>query len=168
MRVDRESKKRLISERGWEDKCMVMGCPNPLPMWNGKPITLQLDHINGVGDDNRIENLRVICPNCHSQTDTFGNRNPNRQPQRFYCSGCGGTKGRYALLCKGCGSGRKGNFKIEWPEDNAIIKMIESKGYVGAAKELGVSDKAVSKRMFIRCGYKKKFKGACHASLSVL
>lgn len=41
------------------------------PDWRGKPLTLQLDHINGVRNDNRIENLRVLCPNCHSQTDTF-------------------------------------------------------------------------------------------------
>lgn len=41
-------------------------------------MTLQLDHINGVRDDNRIENLRFLCPNCHSQTDTFAGRNKQR------------------------------------------------------------------------------------------
>lgn len=43
-------------------------------MWNNQPITLQLDHINGVTSDNRIENLRFLCPNCHSQTLTYGNK----------------------------------------------------------------------------------------------
>ena len=43
--------------------------------WNGKKIVLQLDHINGNHTDNRIENLRIICPNCHSQTDTFCSKN---------------------------------------------------------------------------------------------
>lgn len=42
--------------------------------WNGNPIVLQLDHINGDCLDNRKENLRVLCPNCHSQTNTFGNK----------------------------------------------------------------------------------------------
>lgn len=45
--------------------------------WNGKPIRLELDHINGVNHDNRLENLRLLCPNCHSQTDTFRGRNIN-------------------------------------------------------------------------------------------
>ena len=38
-------------------------------------LTLQLDHINGINNDNRKENLRFLCPNCHSQTDTFAGRN---------------------------------------------------------------------------------------------
>lgn len=42
--------------------------------WKDKPITLQLDHINGNHIDNRIENLRILCPNCHSQTETYGNK----------------------------------------------------------------------------------------------
>ena len=44
-------------------------------IWNNKPIMLQLDHINGDHYDNRIENLRILCPNCHSQSDTFTGRN---------------------------------------------------------------------------------------------
>jgi hypothetical protein len=43
-------------------------------IWNNKPITIQLDHINGVYNDNRIANLRLLCPNCHSQTETFAGR----------------------------------------------------------------------------------------------
>jgi hypothetical protein len=42
------------------------------PVWNGKPLTLHLDHINGDSDNNRWHNCRLLCPNCHTQTDTFG------------------------------------------------------------------------------------------------
>ncbi len=60
-------KKRVLREGLLGDKCSVCG----IKEWNGKPIVLQLDHINGDNRDNRLENLRLLCPNCHSQTETF-------------------------------------------------------------------------------------------------
>jgi 5-methylcytosine-specific restriction endonuclease McrA len=45
--------------------------------WQGEPITLDMDHINGDNTDNRFENLRLLCPNCHSQTPTYKNKNGN-------------------------------------------------------------------------------------------
>lgn len=64
-------KKRLISQGILEYKCAICG----LKEWQNKPISLQLDHINGNNNDHRIENLRLLCPNCHSQTITFAGKN---------------------------------------------------------------------------------------------
>lgn len=67
-------KKRLVNENRLEYKCAICG----LTDWLGKEITLQLDHINGINNDHRIENLRFLCPNCHSQTDTYAGKNIGR------------------------------------------------------------------------------------------
>lgn len=64
-------KKRLIEEGYLECKCSWCGITDT---WNGKPIVLHLDHINGVNNDHRLENLRLLCPNCHSQTDTYAGK----------------------------------------------------------------------------------------------
>lgn len=51
--------------------------------WRGKPLSIQIDHRNGIRDDHRFENLRMLCPNCHSQTDTFGARNRKRKREHI-------------------------------------------------------------------------------------
>lgn len=55
-----------------KEKCQIC---NLGTVWNGSYLCLQIDHINGINKDNRLENLRWICPNCHSQTSTFTGRN---------------------------------------------------------------------------------------------
>lgn len=76
---DRKHLKRRILENGWlEYRCEECGIGDT---YNNKPISLQLDHKNGSNNDNRIENLRFLCPNCHSQTPTFGKRKLKRDKQ---------------------------------------------------------------------------------------
>ena len=55
---------------GWKYVCGACG----IAEWQGRALTLHIDHINGRHYDNRLENLRILCPNCHSQTPTYGNR----------------------------------------------------------------------------------------------
>lgn len=66
-------KKRIISCLLKDYKCEVCG----IDQWNGSKLTLELDHINGINNDHRLENLRFLCPNCHSLTDTWRGRNLN-------------------------------------------------------------------------------------------
>ena len=64
-------RKRLIKEGYKEHKCECCG----ITEWNGQPAPIELDHINGNHHDNRLENLRILCPNCHAQTDTYRGKN---------------------------------------------------------------------------------------------
>ena len=64
-------KKFLIDNNVIENKCIICG----LSEWQGNPITLQLDHIDGDRHNNQLHNLRLLCPNCHTQTETFSTRN---------------------------------------------------------------------------------------------
>ncbi|MGH2877713.1 MAG: HNH endonuclease [Solirubrobacteraceae bacterium] len=71
-------KLRLIGAGLKQEVCERCG----LEAWYGAPISLALHHINGKRNDNRLENLQLLCPNCHSQTDTFGGRNGRRRAPR--------------------------------------------------------------------------------------
>ena len=69
-------KKRILDEGLIQYICKVCGLG---PTWNEKPMTLILDHVNGVRNDNRLENLRFVCSNCDSQLDTYKARNRTRK-----------------------------------------------------------------------------------------
>lgn len=60
-------------------RCAICECVE----WQGRTLSLELDHINGINNDNRIENLRFLCPNCHSQTTTYGSRNQQRNDSEY-------------------------------------------------------------------------------------
>ena len=65
-------KRRLVNSGLLEYKCACCGNTGE---WQGQKLTLQLDHINGKNNDHRIENLRFLCPNCHSITETYAGKN---------------------------------------------------------------------------------------------
>lgn len=71
-------KKYMISYFHIEEKCSICG----INSWNGFKLSLELDHINGINIDNRLENLRFLCPNCHSTTENFRGRNINNGKEK--------------------------------------------------------------------------------------
>ena len=76
-------KERIIREKLIEHRCAECGIGSE---WNGKKLVLQLEHKNGKNNDNRLENLAFLCPNCHSQTHTYAARNrknPSRSPKQY-------------------------------------------------------------------------------------
>lgn len=71
-------KARLLKAGLKQNRCEICG----LEDWLGKPLSMALHHVNGDGLDNRLENLQILCPNCHAQTDTYGGRNGHRRRKR--------------------------------------------------------------------------------------
>lgn len=139
------SKKRLVKEGLLEAKCYGPGCQITAD-WLGSPITLQLDHINGKSNDNRLSNLRFLCPNCHSQQETSNKRKTFPNNPKKVCE-CGGKKHSQAIRCRKCNSKIPKSTKIEWPDKEKLNQMVSERGYLSVGKELGVSDNSVRKRL---------------------
>lgn len=78
-------KARLLKNNIKEHKCEYCGNTE----WNSQPIPLELHHINGNRYDNRLENLQLLCPNCHAQTDTYAGKNINKPRKKYICQCCG-------------------------------------------------------------------------------
>jgi len=68
-------KRRVLKAGLKENRCERCG----ITEWRGKPLKMQLHHVNGDGMDNRLDNLELLCANCHSQTETYGGRNGHRR-----------------------------------------------------------------------------------------
>jgi hypothetical protein len=112
--------------------------------WFGAELTLQVDHKNGDWRDCRKDNLRFLCPNCHSQTSTFCNNGLGKR-----CKNCGTKIRSKSTLCKRCSllpSNCKRKRKVEnRPSLRKLLCEVKRCGYVRIGKKYGVSDNAVRK-----------------------
>lgn len=121
------------------------------PVWCGKELTLILDHINGKNHDDRLENLRWVCPNCNQQLDTTGYKQMRRiaiseKPiKKYYCIECGQeiTKDSQSGLCVSCSS--KATRIVERPAREELKTLIRTMPFTQIAKQFGVSDNAIRK-----------------------
>ena len=159
---NRTLKKQLFEKGLLENKCQLCGLESE---WKGKPIVLRLDHINGTNSDNRLENLRMVCPNCDSQLDTFAGRNTtnslkigeriniedkpkieNKYTKKKNCSVCISiiADSNKSGLCLSC-SQRKRVGRINRPKKELLIKEVKESGYSAVGRKYGVSDNAIRK-----------------------
>ena len=133
-------KKRLVKDGILTPACSICGLGNT---WQDKPLTLHLDHKNGDSKDNRLPNLRLLCPNCHSQTKTYAGRSL-RKPNGN-CEVCGVKINRFNKrgLCVDCANIKRR--RIDRPTKEDLEKMVWEKPTIEISKELGVSDSSIGK-----------------------
>ena len=118
-------------------------------LWKGEKLSLQLEHINGINDDYRLENLCFLCPNCHSQTETFAGRNSKQKQVIRFCEKCGKPRSRQAKrLCLSCAIKENGEKRRKFnPTKEKLVEIIKSKkNLTEVAKYFGVNFNSVKKR----------------------
>ena len=154
-------RRKLIKQGLKPNRCEKCGNDE----WNGLPIPLELDHINGINNDNRLDNLRILCPNCHAQTETYRGRNQNSGNSRKKynvnstlitpienkaetlenkCIVCKiGTKNKSFCSNKCMGANKLKNI----PSKEKLISKIQTVGrnFSALGREFNVTDNAVRK-----------------------
>ena len=131
-------KKRIIKEKLLPNNCLICG----LNKWNGKDLSLILDHINGDSKDNRLQNLRLVCPNCNSQLETHCGKH-NRK-NKYYCEDCGSEIAKGSKKCMKC-VGQENRIVKDRPSKEILIEEVCVMGFSAVGRKYGVSDNAIRK-----------------------
>lgn len=136
---------RLVAAGLMEAKCALCG----LREWMGQPIPLEMDHRNGIATDHRLDNLRLLCPNCHAQTPTWRGRKLKKPPRT--CVDCGLQVSKAATRCLPCDTRQKkasgARTKIIWPPADELAERVRASSYEAVGRSLGVTGAAVKKRL---------------------
>jgi transposase-like protein len=147
-------KNRLFEEGVKERRCEMCGQDE---LWRGRRMALILDHINGVADDHRLENLRIVCPNCAATLDTHCGKLNRRVHEPRDCPKCGKTfQPKHRLqryCCRACahryvrGLPAPERRKVARPPYTHLVREIAAIGYEATARRYGVSGTAIRKWM---------------------
>lgn len=158
-------KQRLLAAGLKEPRCELCGQGEE---WRGGKLALILDHINGVPDDHRLENLRIVCPNCAATLPTHCGRK-NRRPPRE-CALCGeqfSSKRPEQRYCsRECGqrvawTNRERRRKVERPPYEQLLTEIAATSYRAVGRRYGVSDNTI--RKWVRQYRRERTRRFCHA-----
>ena len=138
--------RRFYLKENLDYKCAI--CDQE-PFWKGKPLIMILDHINGIHTDNRLENLRWVCPNCNAQLETT-NRNktkPKKNPNINRCIECGKRIYKTSTKCNDCeNKERKIKFKQRLKniiDRDTLKRLIRTTSFNKIGKMYGVSDNTI-------------------------
>ena len=137
----RENSKRLtraLKELGVEYKCEKCGLEG---LWKNERLVLAVDHKNGDWSDCRPDNVRFLCPNCHSQTETFCGRGRKKK-----CK-CGTRISSKSIHCRKCNAPNQSKHlrKIERPNYEQLVKEIKELGYEGVGRKYKVTGNSIKK-----------------------
>lgn len=142
---------RVVKDNFLPYSCAECGVSNS---WNNKPLSLQLDHIDGDATNNEKENLRWLCPNCHTQTDTYGNKNKGSTRTKHRgtygerkCPQCGTqfiAKNRDSVFCSGQCSGKSRKKKPPVSKED-LLSLLKTESFISVGRKFNVSDNTVRK-----------------------
>ena len=135
-------RKLLIRDGLKEKKCECCG----LDEWMGKPIPLELHHVDENRFNNKLENIKILCYNCHMQEHNYSNskkkKNPNKIKEMKTCQ-CGSEINIRSTMCEKCWSIK--NRRVERPPFNQLLNEVTEMGYSGTGRKYGVSDNSIRK-----------------------
>lgn len=139
-------KNRLIKAGIKENKCENPECG--ITDWHGHELKFHLHHINGNHNDNRLENLQILCPNCHSQTENYSKK--KLKSEQKYCPDCNRPIGKNSTYCKHCGPkhSNQPNAKVakeNRPSKEELLELIKTKSFCEIGRMYGVTDNSIRK-----------------------